>query len=617
MIKKLPIIQITIFLILSIFLVSTQYTAVYSSPEDQIEGDIENTQEELEEKETLLEQIEAKIEEISNSNYTVTQQISMLNTEVSKMQEQIDSKDAEIEKKLDEIQAKEDILNLKRDMLSSISSELYVESRVGSIDFFFSRSRIDDVLQALFVKKVAISTLKDEISNITGEFEDLNILKQELELEKEDLDSQKKELDDSYNLLVAQRNKLQSELNEQYNSRDLISRTINGLKTELTELQYQLLIVRQGGTNVNINSVPSSSSDVNSTLAGFRANAPSNTFGVFSIGAYTHRNGMSQWGAKARADAGQSYTQILNQYYPGKSLRTGTVVIGGNTENIMTNISTTTYGTLNFEDDYLLRLGEMPEYFPMESLKAQAIAARTYAINYTQNGDKSICTNEYCQVVGTTKKTGAWADAVAATRGVVLTDSSGNPFSTQYAAVHGGWSNTSGWDTTTGNGDGDWMASAYESISGVSWFYKTWYRYSYTYGNSVNWDSCYRNPWLTQAEMSDILNAYQVWNQHNRSDNRIVPITINEPCRLRGGSPSGANPYSHSELRSLANNPVSSISAVVTSSSGGSTQTVTFYTNAGTISMSGNDFKTIYNMRAPGHLRIPQSGFVHINIEKV
>jgi len=200
-----------------------------------------------------------------------------------------------------------------------------MESRVSSVDFLFSSGRIEDVMQTYYIKRSAISVLKDEIAVITGEFEDLNVLREELEEEKKGLDDQRGELDDSYDLLMAEKNKLQSELNEKYNSRDLVSRTVNGLKTELSDLQYQLLIVRQGGTNVNSNSVPASSSDVNGSLAGFRANAPSNTFAVFSIGAYTHRNGMSQWGARARADAGQSYTQLLNQYYPGKTIRTNTV----------------------------------------------------------------------------------------------------------------------------------------------------------------------------------------------------------------------------------------------------------------------------------------------------
>ncbi len=601
--KKLPILQISIPLLFSIFFLFGQYSAVYSSPEDELENEIENTQEEIDKNKTLLEQIEDRIDEITHSNYTVTQQVNMLNSEISEMQDQIDEKDEEIDKKLKEIDTKEKILADKNDMLSAVSGQLYVESRLGSMDFFFSNTRIDDIVQAFFVKRAAISILKDEISNITGEFEDLTVLKQELEDEKKELDEQKNDLDESYALLKAEKDKLQRELNEKYNSRELISRTINGLSAEVTDLQYQLLIVRQGGTNVDLDAVPASG-DYNSTLAGFRANAPSGSFAVFSIGAYTHRNGMSQWGAKARAEAGQTYMNILNEYYPGKTIRTGTVKIDGVVEDIMENISITGYGTKSFEEYYLLGIKEVPESWPMEVLKAQAIAARTYAIRHTDNGDGSICTTESCQVFSTPLKSGAWKTAVEATEGMILVNSDKTPALTQYAAVHGGWSNTGGWDTTTGNGDGNWMANAYESISGVSWFYKSWYRQTYSDSSST----CSRYPWLTQAEMSDIVNSYQVWVANGRSDSRIVPI--DDACHSSG------DPYSYSEVRNLASKKVTSISAVVTSSGGGSTGTVTFYTNAGTVAMSGNDFKTVYNMRAPGHLRIPQSGFVHINVEK-
>jgi peptidoglycan hydrolase CwlO-like protein len=600
--KKLPVLNIIIFLLFSLFILFSQFTPAYSNTEDELEKEIKETQEAIEENESKLNSIEARIKEISESNYTVSQKINLLNEEISKVEEDITAKENEIKEKLEEIAAKEKILEEKKDLLASVSDRLYRESRVGSIEFFFSTGRIDSLIQSFFVKSSAISLLKDEITEITGEFQNLTVLKQSLEDEKEELDKQKKDLDDSHSLLIAERNKLQRELNEKYNSRELVKRTINGLKSELTDLQYHLLVVRQGGINVNINSVPSGG-DYNGSLAGFRENAPDGYFQVFSIGAYTHRNGMSQWGARARADSGQNYKQILNAYYPGKSIRSGTVNIDGKVENIMKDIKTTAYGTLNFEDDYLLRLGEMPEYFHMEALKAQAIAARTYAVNYTHNGDKTICVDEGCQVVGSTKKTGAWADAVKATKGMILTDSSGKPFSTQYAALHGGWSNTAGWDTTDGTGNGDWMARAYDSISGVSWFYKSWYRTGYSNTSS----RCGRYPWLSPVELADIVNAAQVLKQTG-GDSRIVPIY--DACHSEG------NPYSHSELRKLADKGASSVSAVVTSSSNGSTQAITFYTDVGRISMSGNEFKTAYNLRAPGHLRIPQNGFVHINIEK-
>jgi peptidoglycan hydrolase CwlO-like protein len=598
--KKLPILHLTIFLLFSIFFLLGQHTPAYSTAEDLLESEIEETEEMIKENESKLQSIEARIDEIKSSNYSVSQQINLISEEISKMEEEIDAKDKEIDRKLEEIKEKESILESKKESLATISSKLYMESRVGSVEFFFSNTGIDEVIQSLFVKKAAISILKDEISDITGEFKDLTVLKESLVEEKEELDVQKQDLDDSHDLLLSEKAKLQSELNEKYNSRELIARTINGLKSELSDLQYHLLIVRQGGTNVNATSVPGSTDNL-STLPGFKANAPSDTFAVFSIGAYTHRNGMSQWGAKARAEDpyNQDYKEILSAYYPGKQIRKDVVVIDGKTEDIMTNIKTTTYGTLDFEDDYLLRLAEMPEYFPMETLKAQAIAARTYAINYTKNGDNTICTTQSCQVVGSKKKTGRWKDAVEATRGMILTDSSGRVFSSQYAAVHGGWSNTSGWDTTDGTGNGDWMARAYDSISGVSWFYKSWY----TSGDST----CGRYPWMTQAELSDIVNAAQVLKSSG-GDSRIVPIF--DACHSSG------NPYSYKEMKNLADKSVSSITAVVTSNSNGSTKSLTFYTNAGVVTIGANEFKTAYNLRAPGHLHIPQSGFVHINIEK-
>lgn len=578
-------------------------TPIYSQSVDELENIIQEKEEELNKQKTYLSDIEKRIKEIGSSNYTLTEQVNLLNKEIVKLQTEIDKRNSEIEEKLKIIDEKQKLLSRKKESLDLISAQLYMQSRYNDGQFLFSFSTLNEMLKTLFVKKSAINFLKEDIEEITGEFVNLVELKKSLEDEKARLDKEKKELDQSYALVAAEKSRVQKELYAQIEQQNSVKRTINGLSTQLSDLQYQLIIVRQGGTHVDADSVPSNV-DFNSSLAGFKANAPSGSFGVFAIGAYTHRNGMSQWGAKARANAGQNYQQILNAYYPGKVFRTGSVVIGGVEQSIMTNISTTTYGELNFEDDYLLRLNEVPESWPIEVLKAQAIAARTYAINYTRNGGKSICTTESCQVVGSSKKTGAWKQAVEATRGVILTDTAGNPFSTQYAAVHGGWSNTSGWDTTDKTGDGDWTSRAWDSISGVSWFYKMWYRYGYSESSST----CSRKPWLSQVETADLINAYQVWVANNRSDSRIVPVF--DACHSSG------NPYTHSELRNLAAKPVTSVSDVIVSNSNGSTRTVTFTTNAGIFVVPGNDFKTVYNLRAPGYLRIPQSGFVHINIHK-
>jgi len=42
---------------------------------------------------------------------------------------------------------------------------------------------------------------------------------------------------------------------------------------------------------------------------------------------------------------------------------------------------------------------------------------------------------------------------------------------------------------------------------------------------------------------------------------------------------------------------------------------VRFSTNRGDITISGGEFKSAFNLRAPGYLRIPQSSFASFNVE--
>jgi hypothetical protein len=185
--------------------------------------------------------------------------------------------------------------------------------------------------------------------------------------------------------------------------------------------------------------------------------------------------------------------------------------------------------------------------------------------------------------------------------------------STQYASTHGGYANTSGYDTTDGSGEGNWTDRAWEAKAGSPWFYKAWYRSGY----SSSGDSCGReHPWLSQEEMADIVNSWIVRQNPNGADSgRIEPVTINS-CKIGG---SGGNPYSMEEMKNLAQNSGGAVTRIdnVTVSHGNNGQTaqVKFATNRGEINISGSEFKQIFNLRAPGYLRIPQSSFASFNIE--
>ncbi|MBL8014885.1 MAG: hypothetical protein JNK26_01700 [Candidatus Doudnabacteria bacterium] len=74
-------------------------------------------------------------------------------------------------------------------------------------------------------------------------------------------------------------------------------------------------------------------------------------------------------------------------------------------------------------DQYLAGLGEMYDSWPLEARKAQMIAARTYALRYTNNGNPAnpICLTTYCQVSYVKSGDQNEMDAVLQTKNLVIT----------------------------------------------------------------------------------------------------------------------------------------------------------------------------------------------------
>ncbi len=354
---------------------------------------------------------------------------------------------------------------------------------------------------------------------------------------------------------------------------------------ELSKKQEEILAAKAGSFTASVGD-SELADDYFASIKGFREAAPSGSFAVFSFGAYTHRKGMSQYGARGRAENGQNASQILQAYYgktPVNKDTSGTILVDG--------------VAMDFEGYYLYGIAEMPSSWHIEALKAQAIAARTYAYRYKIQGT-SICTTEACQVFRSSKASNppaAWKEAVDATRGQVLED-----VVTYYSSTAGGYLNTSGWDTVDGSGGSNFVDKAWESRGGSPWLYKAWYRQGYTSTGAT----CGReNPWLSNQEMADIVNAALVLK--NTNDDRVSPITTS--CW-------GGNPYSFDELRNVASQygGISSISSISVSQGDGYTNSVTVN---GSITLSGEEFKKGFNLRAPGYLAIPQSGFAFFNIE--
>lgn len=528
---------------------------------------------EIEDLQKQIDQLNQAREQSINATKPLEGELGNLKIQLAQIQVQLNNLTLNIAHKEKELQVREDNLVVEQALLSSRVRSYYIKSFMTSpLILLFSANGSSDVLRDLFYRQVTTQQDQKVIESVASEMIDLSAQKDKLEKDKTQAANLQAQVDQNAKFLAGEIDKAQK-----------YQKDLSNQIAQLTAEQQAILAAKNGTFYTSVGDVPLADDPKASPNynPGF-----SPAYALFSFGAYSHRNGMSQYGAWGRAKSGQDYSAILQAYYGQAPIHRD-----------MPATINTDQGSMSFEDHYMYGIAEMPASWTdnnSAALKAQAIAARTYAYHYTQGGG-SICTNENCQVYSSSKASNppqAWKDAVDSTKGTILPDG----VSAQYSSTSGGYLNTSGWDTKCGN-QGCWTPDAYEKIASSPWFYKGWY----TQGYDINSATCGRNdPWLHENEMADILNAYLVQNKSGVDNSRITPVTTS--CW-------GGNPYSLDDLKNLADSvgggSVSSISSVSASySTGGSTSNVTFSTNRGDISINGADFKTIFNLRAPGYTSI-------------
>ncbi|OGE31386.1 hypothetical protein A3C59_02965 [Candidatus Daviesbacteria bacterium RIFCSPHIGHO2_02_FULL_36_13] len=513
-----------------------------------------------------------KARELSvNATKPLEGQLEGLERQLAQIQATINNLSANIKNKQKELDIREDKIALQQALLEKRVRAYYIRSYLTDpLMVILSSIQAGDLFRELSYRLTIAREDRQIIASVTSEVVDLLTQKNKLEKDKKSLAVLQADVDKNADFLSGEIKKAKAYQTD-----------LSGQITALTAKQQAILAAKSGNFTTSVGDVPLAD-DVNSRPDFNPGFSPA--FAAFSFGGYTHRNGMSQYGAKGRAEAGQSAETILAAYYPGATLNKG--------YSVPATINVTGYGSKAFEDEYMKRIYEMPNSFPKEALKAQAVAARTYAIR--QGG--SICATESCQVYKNSNKGGAWEEAVNETRGWVLEGGS----NAQYSSTTGGYGNNSGWDTKCGSRN-CWTGDAYEKLAGSPWFYKGWYR-------DRTGANCGRShPWLNNEEISDILNAWIIY-QANDSRDRISPVDTS--CW-------SGSPFSISEMRNKANEHGGAVTAVssasVVYSDSGVTANVNFSTNRGSITISGADFKYIFNLRAPGYISIKSPLF---NMEK-
>lgn len=509
-----------------------------------------------------------------------------LNIRLNEIKNKLLLLEKEINKKETEVKKGEQALTYQKELLNERAKSYYKNVNKNST-LFLSVLVADDLstsLRKIFYQKTIVDEDKKMIIKIVLYVKNLEEIKKQLEIEKSGLARSKAEVDKQSQFLAGQITQTRSKI------------------AELTAKQQQLIAQKLASLNISRSS--SSPGRCDSDLTNGRDPGFSPKFAFFTYGV-PNRVGLNQYGAYGRAKSGQSEEQILNAYYDSFELKKD--------YDKGININVEGYGSFNIED-YVKRIYEIPDNWGDDgftALKAQAVAARSYALSYTANGQRSICATESCQVFKAEPKGGNWERAVNDTAGWVMVQN-GSPIKAWFSSTHGGyvlksseigWSDTS-WTKHANDFDGsvgnfsDLNSKAYDRDS--PWFYCDW-------GSRSQYN---KTAWLKSEELADIVNTILLAKIDSSTREHLY-----QPDNPPAGTDNWGSDKVKQELDNRGQKHFNSITngSVSADFSSGRVSSISFSGDSGDISFSLSEFKDWFNLRAPANIQIVGPLF---NIEK-
>lgn len=505
-------------------------------------------------------------------------QLESLKRQLAQIQASIDNLSAGIRQKQKDLEIREDKIALQQALLEKRIKAYYIRSYLADpLLVILSSIQAGDLFRELSYRQTVTREDRQIITSITAEVVDLLTQKTKLEKDKVKLAAFQVEVDKNADFLggeIKKAKSYQADLSKQIAS--------------LSARQQQIIAQRQAALNLptSLGAGPLFCTDDRKLDPGFR---PAFAFFTFGI---PHRVGMNQYGALGRAQAGQSAEAILQAYFQNFNFE--------QRPNI--NINVQGYGSMPLEQ-YLLGIYEMPGEWPLEALKSQAIAARSYALSYTNNGAGEICTTQACQVYKGGNKGGNWEQAVKATEGKVMV-SNGSAVKAWYSSTDGGFTFSSAdvW------GSGTSFTKRFRDTQGdissfADLFSKSYDKDSPCFYAAQGFRSQYaKSAWLKSEEVADIANMIMLTKRDSGlSEHLYQPDKPN---------PEGKETWDlervKQELKSRGGTPFNGVSGVSVSAdfSSGMTTSVTVSGEGRSESFNATEFRNFFNVRAPANIQI-------------
>jgi len=559
--------KITTLILVAIVVLITAYTSSYVRADelDDINGQLDKLTKELETSRNATKPLEEDLNRLRKQLADIKSHITNIEIDIGQKEKQINIAEKELatQKNIINERVFAHYKNIKKTQASLLDILLTDNLSVSLQNFFYQKKAVDNDKQEILRIVLFITNIDDQ--------------KEALALEQDKLAQVKLTVDKQSDFLSGEIGKAKDFQNE-----------LSGRIASLTGRQQSLIGQKLASLNIP-RSAGTSARGCSSDLTNGKNPGFSPAIGFFTYGA-PHRNGLNQYGALGRAKAGQNEEQILSEYYPSMALKKDY------DQGAQVNVDG--HGTFSIED-YVKRIYEVPDSWTDNNsavLKAQAVAARTYALNSMQRNGH-ICTTEACQVFKPEPKGGNWEQAVNATAGWVLMDG-GNPGFTQYASTHGGYIlNLGKFDGSGGNPGNfaDLNSRAYDKDS--PWFYCNW-------GARSQYDG---TAWLKSDEVADIANVILLARYSDVDKDHLYQVDKPNPT----GKDTWDAEKVKSELTAKGGSPVGDGANASVSVDFGSGKTSSV--NVGGTSFSAAEFKDWFNLRAPANIQIVGPLF---NIEK-
>ncbi len=546
------------FILIFLILLSSSLFIVKGDAIDDVNKELEASRKELASQEGGYQKILVNLNSIKLRLGTLEKEIQKKEQEVKQGEEALAYQQTLLNER-----ARSYYKNIKKETFSLLTVLVAEDLSTSLRDFFYQKSLVDEDKRTIIKVVLYIKNLEE--------------IKANLESEKTRLAVLKIEVDEQEKILAGKINQTRRKI------------------AELSTRQQQLIAQKLAGLNISRSA--GSMGRCDSDLTNGRDPGFSPRLAVFTYGV-PNRVGLNQWGAYGRAKNNhEGYEQILKAYYNLDEIK-------GFDENIQIRVD----GHSSYKlDDYVKRIYEVPNDWGdnggMEALKAQAIAARSYALAYTNNGSGSICDSENCQVFKDSEKGGNWNAAVESTKGKAMVQG-GNPIKAWFSSTHGGYvfsSGEIGWSSTS------WTKHATDTSGGISsfsdlqnnaydkespWFYCDW-------GSRSEYN---KTAWLKPTEVADITNTILLAKRDSSVGEHLYQT--DKP------NPAGTNTWDaekvKSELRARGGNPYNNVSDVSVSVDfgAGRVTSVTISGDAGNTGFDAKEFKDWFNLRAPANIQI-------------